>query len=129
MKKKIKSIKDKLNKFIKDKLKKLSENQKRLIFHWLRIVLVAEVMLFLFRDKMLYILFLISTLFFVGFLLRLFKMYPGNDEPLDLDASAVVIALLITFAYRYALISVGFAMLFAPVIILPHIIYIIRTNL
>jgi len=140
MKKKIKFNKDKFIKFIKsksnkfeklinDRFKKLNENQKKMIFHWLGIVLAAEVIFFVFQAQIHAVLFLISILFFVGFILRLFEMYPGKTEPLILDALAVVITLLITFLYRYSVISPGIAMLFAPLIILPHIIYIIRTKL
>ncbi|MFH1655866.1 MAG: hypothetical protein ABH954_04585 [Candidatus Omnitrophota bacterium] len=110
-------------------LKELTQTQKRLIFHWLRIVLVSEIILFLFKQHLSLIFFLIAVLFLIGLFLRIFKLYPGRPESLILDSSAVVISLLIAAAYKAFLISLAFAMSIAPIIILPHIIYIIRAEL
>ena len=107
----------------------LTRDQKGLLINWLRIVLIAEIILFLFRDRLLTILFLIAFLFLIGLILRISKLYPGRPEPLILDSSAVIIALLIALAYKAFLISAIFVMSVAPIIILPHIIYIIRTEI
>jgi hypothetical protein len=109
-------------------MKKVSKEQKRYLFHWLRIVLVVEAIFFIFRDKILFLLLLVSILFFIGLILRISKLYPGRPEPLILDSYAVIISLLIAFAYKAFLISAIFVISIAPVIILPHIIYIIRAE-
>jgi len=74
----------------------------------------------------------VAVLFLAGFGLRLFNRYPGKEEPLALDGSAVAIAIL--FAY----ISLGLSgpprtvglrivlILCSSLIIVPHLLYIIR---
>jgi len=72
----------------------------------------------------------VAVLFLCGFLLRVTKLYPGDQEPLILDLSAVVIALIFA-AGAYALKVSGwrFCLIFcSSLIIFPHFVYISRAK-
>lgn len=105
----------------------LTKNQWSYIRHWIALVVIAEsVMLFLNRD--LFIIYLIIAILFLGgFCLRSLKLYPGKEEPLILDASAVIISVL--FAYisnPLKTTNIRFILIFvSSIIILPHLIYIV----
>lgn len=65
--------------------------------------------------------FLCLSGFLTGFLLRLFKKYPGEDEPLILDFSTFLLSAVILYIliiYKNINFSGGFILIF-----LPHIIY------
>ena len=80
------------------------------------------------NQKLFEIYVLIAFLFLCGFTLRVFKLYPGKDEPLILDFSAVVLTIgfalcgraLSGYAWRFVLIFSS------SLIVLPHFIYIAR---
>ena len=73
---------------------------------------------------------IIAFLFFAGFVLRALKLYPGKQEPLLLDSSTAVIALV--FAHTSGLFRFSnIRLLLIPIsslIIFPHLIYIISNK-
>jgi len=101
--------------------------QWRYIKKWIIAIVAAEVIMLVLNGflPMLYV--TVAVLFFAGFILRVLRIYPGEDEPLVLDASAVIIALLLAYfaagqrysAWRFLLIF------FSSVIIVPHLVYIV----
>lgn len=106
----------------------LSQNQRGLIWHWVILVAAAELLMLAFNKDLALIYGVIAVLFSGGFCLRVCRLYPGKEEPLILDAAAVVISVL--FAHwaralensnaRFALIVIS------SLIIWPHIIYILQ---
>ena len=105
----------------------LSDIQKRYILHWLRIALIGEALL-LFWPSTEHILYIIAVCFLIGFLLRFLNKYPGKQEPLLLDILGVIFALALSTIYSNTIISKFVIMLIAPIIILPHIIYILSSK-
>lgn len=105
----------------------MKRNQKDHLLQWLIIVMIIELFLFLIPIKLWLGFVLIGIAFMGGFLLRLFKIYPGEREPLVVDFSTALIAFLAS--YFISLIE-GFLILlvskiFTPFIILiPHFVYI-----
>jgi hypothetical protein len=69
----------------------------------------------------------IAFLFLGGFCLRILKLYPGKQEPLILDASAVVISIILAYVSNvFRASNIRFFLIFiSSIIILPHLIYII----
>jgi hypothetical protein len=105
----------------------VSKNQMRYLMHWLRIVIVAEVIMLILNQYLPVIYLVIATLFFGGFCLRVLKRYPGEPEPLILDFSGVLIALI----YGLFSLALGMSMLrfllilTSSLIIMPHIVFIV----
>ena len=95
--------------------------------HWIILLISAELIMMLFNRYLWISYLVIAGLFLVGFLLRVFNLYPGVKEPLVLDFSAVLISALMSYVsflikdsnIRFILIIVS------SIIILPHLIYII----
>jgi len=95
---------------------------------WLTAVVLAEGIMLIFSHDLFLLYLFIGIVFAGGFLLRVFRLYPGQPEPFILDGSAIVIAVLLAFAsrglggsaWRFALI------LCSSVIILPHLVYILK---
>ena len=106
----------------------LSKNQWSYLWHWIILLILAELLMMIFNYYLWIIYLVIAGLFLGGFLLRVFNLYPGLKEPLVLDFSAVLISLLMFYIsilikgsnIRFVLILVS------SIIILPHLIYIIR---
>ena len=69
---------------------------------------------------------LIAVLFFGGWLLRVFRLYPGQSEPLILDFSGAVLAAGFSLMAAWLGSSVWRFLLIpcSSVIIIPHLIYI-----
>lgn len=69
----------------------------------------------------------IAGLFLVGLMLRILRLYPGKEEPLILDLSAVIIAIIFAFiAHHIGLSNIRFILIMvSSLIIIPHIIYIV----
>jgi len=106
----------------------LTKNQRSYIIHWLILLIIAEILMLIFNEYLSLIYLVIACLFLVGFCLRLLKFYPGKEEPLILDSSAVIIGIL--FAYISNIlkeINLRFILIFiSSLIILPHLIYIVK---
>ena len=94
-------------------------------------MLLAEVILLRTQFPAYLLFLLVGAGFLGGIVLRILKIYPGEDEPLLLDIVSFLLAslfsLLLTLTspthssyliYKYA---------FPPVLILPHLIYILTT--
>ena len=104
----------------------ISPTQWPYIRFWVSAIFVTEGIMLMFNTYLPELFALIVFLFLVGFLLRVLHLYPGQWEPLILDASAVGMALLYTCLaslcehspWRFLLI------LTTSVIIVPHFIYI-----
>lgn len=105
-----------------------SRTQWGYIKYWLVIVVISESAMFVFNQHLPLIYMSISCLFLGGFVLRVFKMYPGKDEPLILDASAVFISLVFAYTARVMTFSAARFVLifFSSLTIMPHIGYIIK---
>jgi len=93
---------------------------------WLWATLVAEAIMLLFHHHLFLIYLIIASLFLGGLLLRVFKLYPGQWEPLILDFSAVVIAFFFAFlAWSFKDFFWRFLLIFcSSAIIWPHFLYI-----
>jgi len=105
----------------------LSKNQMQYMMHWLRIVVIAEIIMLILNRHLPVIYIVIAVLFFGGFCLRVLKRYPGEAEPLMLDFSGVLISII----YSFCSLALGMSMLrFLPIltsslIITPHIVFIV----
>lgn len=105
----------------------LTKIQMRYLKHWLKITLIAELIMLIFNRHLPVIYLAIAGLFLGGFCLRVLKRYPGEPEPLILDFSGVLITLIYGFCalglgmsgFRYLLI------LTSSLVIIPHIAFII----
>ncbi|MFH1359565.1 MAG: hypothetical protein ABIJ41_00815 [Candidatus Omnitrophota bacterium] len=108
----------------------LSESQWRYVRHWLICVIVAETIMLFFNRFLVQAYILIAVLFLIGFLLRLFKFYPGEPKPLILDFSTVLLALAFALAAQCLDLSLGrFILIFcSSAIIAPHFIYIYKNK-
>ena len=105
-----------------------TESQWRYIRHWLVLIIGAETLMCVFNRYLVEAYVIIALLFFCGFALRLFNLYPGESEPLDLDVSGVALAMSFALVARLTEIS-GLRFLLigcSSLIILPHFLYIIR---
>jgi len=97
--------------------------------HWLALVLPVEILMFIFNRYLPIIYVGVALLFTGGFLLRLLKVYPGKPEPLILDLSGILIAII----YGLTAQAVGLSpwrfllIITSSAIILPHIFYILNT--
>ena len=108
-------------------MKTLTKNKWLYIRHWIILIITVEILMLLFNCYLPLIYLIISILFLVGLGLRVLNLYPGKEEPLILDSSAVFIALVLahtskwlsTFNIKSLLISIS------SIIILPHLVYII----
>ncbi len=105
-----------------------SERQFPYIRHWMILTAAAEAVMLAGHRYLYWIYVLIAVLFAGGFFLRVLKIYPGAEEPLVLDASAVVIALLFArAAYALEFSPWRFALIFvSSLIIMPHVFYVVR---
>jgi len=74
-----------------------SPRQWKYFRQWIIVLIIVEVLMVCFHLHLFEIYWAIAIIFGCGFLLRLTKLYPGNDEPLILDLSAVCLA--IGYAY------------------------------
>jgi len=105
-----------------------TQRQSPYIRHWMILLAGAEGLMLVLHRQLYWVYASIAVLFACGFFLRIFKLYPGKEEPLGLDASAVVIALLFARAafflqfsgWRFTLIFVS------SLIIMPHLWYIVK---
>ncbi|MFC1704558.1 hypothetical protein ACFL1E_07265 [Candidatus Omnitrophota bacterium] len=108
----------------------LTQRQWSLLVHWLILVLVVEGIMLVLSRSLSFIYLIVACLFLAGFILRVAHLYPGKEEPLILDISAVVFALM--FAYVASMLSLSnmrFALIFSSsLIILPHIVYILGSK-
>jgi len=88
----------------------------------------AEGLMLVLHRQLYWVYVVIAVLFACGFFLRVFRLYPGKEEPLVLDASAVVIALLFARAAFFLQFSVWrFVLIFvSSLIIMPHFQYILK---
>lgn len=100
------------------------------IKHWIKLIIIGETALFIFNRNLIIGYLAIAVLFFIGFLLRILKIYPGREEPLSLDISACLIsALFIGAAYLLKDSNWKFLLiLFSSLIVFPHFIYIIKSK-
>ncbi|MBN1793948.1 MAG: hypothetical protein JW844_03190 [Candidatus Omnitrophica bacterium] len=105
----------------------LTERQWRYIRHWVILVVLCEVVMMVYSASLDVIYGIIALLFSGRLFLRTVRCYPGANEPLYLDGSAVAISLFYLFLARLAGESwIRFTLLFtSSVIILPHLIYIV----
>lgn len=108
----------------------LKSTQQAYINFWVIVVIIAEAMMILLNNYLFVIYLVIASLFFIGFLLRLLRLYPGKEEPLLLDSSAVAIALLFAYASGFFKFSgIRFILiLISSLIIVPHIVYIVSNE-
>lgn len=98
------------------------------IKHWIKLIIISEAALLIFNHNLTIGYLVIAVLFFIGFLLRILKMYPGGEEPLALDISACLIsALFIGIVHLLNGSNWRFlVILLSSLIVLPHFIYIIQ---
>ncbi len=108
----------------------LSKSRESYLKKWLMLFVLAESAMILSRYSLWIVYLVIASIFLVGVLLRRFNLYPGDKEPLILDFSAVLISILLSYlSFRINSSRVLFLLIFlSPVIILPHIIYIIQNT-
>ncbi|MFC1480517.1 hypothetical protein ACFL5Y_03620 [Candidatus Omnitrophota bacterium] len=95
---------------------------------WIVTIILAEILMFVLNRHLVVIYLAVSVIFFLGVLLRILKLYPGNDEPLILDGSAVVLALIWAFLARVIGMS-GWRFLLilsSSAIVMPHLWYVIN---
>ena len=108
----------------------LNPRQWSYIKFWLVVIIISEVVLFLLNRYLAMLYLVIAILFLLGFILRILNLYPGRKEPLLLDSSAVIIALM--FAYIAVMLKISnLRFLLIPVssiIVLPHLKYIISNK-
>jgi len=106
----------------------IPEGQWRYLRHWLILILITEVLMVIFNHYLSFIYLIIGMLFFGGFVLRVFRKYPGEDEPLILDFSALCLSLCYVILASFLEYSLWrFLLIFCSSgIIVPHLIYIIN---
>jgi len=106
----------------------ITPNQWRYFRFWLSSLLCAEGLLLIFNRMIFEVYLLLAGCFFVGFLLRVCRIYPGESEPLVLDSSAVCFSLLYALVARNIIDSPWrfLLILCSSVIIMPHLIYIYK---
>ena len=106
----------------------ITQSQWRYYRFWLWATFIAEGLMFIFNRHLVLIYFIIASLFWAGFLLRVSRLYPGASEPLVLDFSAVCIAFLLAVGAQFLQESLWrFLMIVcSSVIIWPHFVYIAR---
>ncbi|UCC94871.1 MAG: hypothetical protein JSW40_08675 [Candidatus Omnitrophota bacterium] len=107
----------------------VTQNQKSLIIFWVIVVIIAESIMFVLNKHLAILYLAVACLFLAGFILRVLNIYPGKKEPLILDFSAMVIALLFAYVSQIFELSNGRFILIAisSLIIFPHLVYI-RSN-
>ncbi len=115
-----------MNKFVEQGY--LRASQWRIYRHWLALILAAEILMLIFNQYLVGIYLGISALFLGAGVFRMVGLYPGEGEPLILDFSAVILALMFAvFAYYGAHTPWRFfIILCSSLIVVPHFIYIIR---
>jgi hypothetical protein len=93
---------------------------------WLSAIFLVETLMLILNHALVPIYFLIAGVFLIGFLLRVFRLYPGEAEPLILDFSGMVIAVIFAYLAQWLGDSPGrFLLIFcSSAIIVPHFIYI-----
>ncbi len=106
----------------------LTETQWGYVKHWIALVVIGEALMLGFNNYLFKSYLIVAGLFLIGFGLRLSNLYPGKPEPLILDLSAVVLALVWACIARiFGLASIRFVLIFtSSVVILPHIVYIVK---
>ena len=97
---------------------------------WLILTVIAETLMLIFNHHLVVFYRIIALLFSGGFLLRLFKVYPGQPEPLILDLSAVLIAAVYAYVAEWLGVSPWRFLLIvtSSAIILPHIFYVFNAR-
>jgi len=108
----------------------LTKTKRAYIGYWVVLLITAEGIMLLFNQWLVLSYLIVALLFLGAFFLRAIGRYPGKPEPLVLDASAVVLA--VVFGYAAYVLRGSHArfllLLTSSVIIMPHIIYIIRED-
>ena len=106
----------------------IPQSQWRYLRHWLILLLIVEASMFIFNKKLFEIYSVIGVLFLGGFLLRCFKVYPGEKEPLELDLSGFCLALFYALLARFLGASgLRFVLILtSSAIIIPHFLFIIK---
>ena len=99
--------------------------QKKYLKHWLILCLVGEAVLFTFIKYLYLIYAIIGILFTGGFILRVFKIYPGKEEPLILDFAGAIVSFLFAGISKFTGDKYLYFLILSPLIILPHIFYIL----
>ena len=105
-----------------------TETQWHYIKFWLIVVIIVEgVMLVL--NRYLPVIYLIIAAIFLGrVILRLTSLYPEKKEPLILDATAVLISLIMAYIAELTGIS-GWRFLLiltSSIIVMPRLAYIVK---
>lgn len=106
-------------------------NQVDHLLQWMLILIPVELFLFLVPLKPWIVLVIIGIAFMIGFLLRVFKVYPGENEPLVVDFSTSILAFLASYCISLVkdlevlLVSKFFSPFF---ILIPHFVYIISNK-
>ncbi|MBD3425808.1 MAG: hypothetical protein GF409_01095 [Candidatus Omnitrophica bacterium] len=97
---------------------------------WVLIILAAELLMLLLVEHLVAVYLLIAAIFIFGLLLRTAHTYPGKEEPLILDVSAVLIAFLwALFAHLAGAAMWRFLLIFtSSAIILPHLVHIFKNG-
>src|SRR3989344_2454868 len=108
-----------------------SKTQKRYIFHWIRWIIIGEFFILVAGIYAGVIFLLAGISFFVAFILRIIKKYPGNSEPLILDISSGTLAIISAIIYYYTagvLVLQVVKIILPFIIIMPHFVYIIMNK-
>jgi hypothetical membrane protein len=105
----------------------LTKSQWAHLKHWFVLLVFAEGLMLLLSRYLSIIYLFIGGLFLLALLLRLLGIYPGKKEPLVLDSSAVLIALILAYVSRALQLQRARYMLIfvSSIIILPHLLYIL----
>ena len=108
----------------------LTERQRSHLLFWIIAVLISEAIMCVFSRYLEGLYALIALLFLGGVILRATHLYPGKREPLMLDSSGVVIALIFALcAHIFTMSYLRFVLiLFSSCIVVPHLIYIITNR-
>lgn len=104
-------------------------NQILHLVQWLIIITIMVLFLIFLPVWMWLKLTIIGTAFLIGFLLRMFRRYPGNYEPPVVDILTSAIAYLSIFIFMLIKdenIQLVMAILNPFLILIPHLVYIIR---
>jgi len=104
----------------------ISDSQWPYYRFWLWAIFLVEALILILNQYLFEIYIAIALLFFGGFTLRIMHLYPGQEEPLTLDLSAVIIAICYAVLGRFLILSPWrfLLILCSSVIIIPHFIYI-----
>ncbi len=110
---------------------KIKPNQRDHLIQWLMVIVVMAAAIFFVPVWLWLKTAVIGLAFFIGFLLRAFKAYPGAHEPLAIDIATAGIAFIFTALFIYLkapVFQLAAGIAFPFVLLMPHIAYILKNK-